>query len=153
MHSKPTDNIAGVGQPEADEVDRLIETALSTETMRPVPEDLHSRIADRLHVASMLDKERQRFRNAAIMGGVAFVGVVVCLGLFAVLADIPGFLMYGVPGGMGYWDYMTTTLVLTWTQVITSLAMVLAGVAIMALLVALLPVQRLALVRLVQKIQ
>jgi len=120
-----------------------VEEALSSEPLRPVPENLHRDITHRLRIAALVQRERRRVRYALTMTGVAATAMALCTGVFAVLADVPGMLRYGVPGGRGYLDYVTTYLTLSWPGAATSLTLVVTPIVALVVLMTLLPSRRL----------
>ncbi|MDQ1258109.1 MAG: hypothetical protein QG656_2718 [Candidatus Hydrogenedentes bacterium] len=128
--------------PDDETLDRTIEEALASEPWRPVPEDFHQRMAMRLHVAALLQMERRRARNGWAMAGLTLTGILMCLSVFAVMADIPGLIRYGMPGGMGYYDYVVTSISLRWADSGSSLGLAMTPILALGLLLAILPLRR-----------
>lgn len=86
------------------DLDALIEHALAEEPMQPVPVGFHGRLDKRLHIASIVDRERQRLRFSVVTGSVLFAAVAFALVGLPVIAYFQGWLVNSVPGGMGYVD-------------------------------------------------
>jgi len=126
------------------DVDTTIDAALSSEPLRPVPQDLDRRITNRLRIAVLLQRERRRFRYGMAMGGLVMGAILICAGLLAFLADVPGLFKHGVPGGMGYLDYVTTYMALSWSNAGSSLTLALTPIVAVALLLTILPLCGLA---------
>lgn len=135
-----------------EDLDAVIETVLGGEPLRPVPSDFHRRVTARLHVVALLEQEQRRFRHDMTMVGLTVGGILLCMGLFAVLADVPGLLEHGVPGGMGYYDYVATSLRLAWSNFGASLAVVFTSVIAMGLLLTVVSVRWLANARTARRI-
>ena len=102
---------------EMDEMDVLIEEALRSEPMRPVPAGFHARMENRLQVTALVQRERQgyRFRMMATAALLAVLGFVV-LGV-PVIAYMQGAVVQSVPGAMGYFDYLIVYAVQSWEMI------------------------------------
>lgn len=86
------------------DLDTLIEQALAEEPMQPVPAGFHGRLDERLRIASIVDRERQRLRFSVVTGSVLFAAVAFALVVLPAIAYFQGWLVNTVPGGMGYLD-------------------------------------------------
>ena len=120
-------------------VDGIIDAVLGGEPLRPMPPGLHHRIAGRLRVAALLEQERRRFREsvAFCIGALAsaFCGTV----LVAVLADVPGLIRHGIPGGLGRFDYLATSIGLYVSNLENSVTLASTSIVAVAAAMALLP--------------
>ena len=80
--------------PTDDELDALIDAALRTEPMLPVPHGLHRKIQGRVHFAALQERERVRFRYSLVSAVCAllmlFAGtfVIVMLTNFSIITSI-----------------------------------------------------------------
>ena len=91
--------------PQAEDLDVLIESALRDEPLSPVPLDLHARISQRIRLAALEQHERVRFRNtllSGLAGGIAVIGVC---GVLVAVTSFQLYLDHGISGGLGIWDY------------------------------------------------
>jgi hypothetical protein len=87
-----------------DQLDALIEEALSSETPRPVPATFHRRLDNRLRIASLLETERRQFRyHMALLGIVTAAFGVTMVGL-PLWTYFNGWLGQEMSGGMGRID-------------------------------------------------
>ncbi len=128
-----------------EQLEALIGAALLSEPLRAVPEDFHRCVTNRLHIAALMAQERRRFRLITVMAGLALACAAGCVGLFVVLSDLPGLLRYGVPGGMGYIDYVAACLALSWTEAVQTPPAALLFPMGIVLLVALISIGGLAI--------
>ncbi len=96
------------------DMDTLIEKALSGEPMRPVPLTLHRRVAERVRIAALRERERTRFRYSMATLAVGFLGIVGAAGLLISITNLDVVLNSGIAGGKGQYDYYATSMALTW---------------------------------------
>lgn len=96
------------------ELDALIESTLQDEALMPVPAHMHVRIAERIQLAAMQQKERIRFRNTLLTGFVGSVGIVALGTSLVILTNFHILLEHGISGGLGLLDYYRTTLPVVW---------------------------------------
>lgn len=98
------------------DIDALIESALMSEPLLPVPVTLHRKVEERLRIVQLREREMARFRYLM----TTMVVVTVCaLGLVAGLITFThlGVLMSnGVSGGRGQYDTMLNEMMLTITS-------------------------------------
>lgn len=107
--------------PSDEELDALIEAALSGEVLLPVPVDLHAKVGERVQLAALQQREQTRFRIAMLTGLAASVGVVAALAALVVSTKFDVLLKHGVSGGQGLLDYYTATFALAWPQYVDGL--------------------------------
>lgn len=88
------------------EIEELIESALRSEEMLPVPPTLHDRVSARLEVLALMEKERARFRTSMAMMAVALVSIIGGGLLFVAFTNLRGMLVHGAPGAKGRTDYL-----------------------------------------------
>jgi len=118
-------------------LDALIEQALVDEPMQPIPAGFHGRLDERLRIASIIDRERQRLRFNVITGGVLFVAVAFALVGLPLVAYFQGWLVSSVPGGMGFFDLAVSRVAtLGFATVGTTAAVVAVGAVVASLAVA-----------------
>ena len=118
-------------------LDALIEQALVDEPMQPIPAGFHGRLDERLRIASIIDRERQRLRFNVITGGVLFVAVAFALVGLPLVAYFQGWLVSSVPGGMGFVDLAVSRVAtLGFATVGTTAAVVAVGAVVASLAVA-----------------
>lgn len=108
------------------ELDALIEAALRDEPLVPVPRTLHGRVAERVQLAALEQKERARFRNTLLSGFAACVGVVTAAAGMLALTNFHVLLDHGVSGGLGFWDYYRATFEVAWPVQIDGLVLALS---------------------------
>ncbi len=106
-------------------LDDFIEGALRSEAMRPVPPGLRRRIQEKVRVAALLERERQRFRRCLAVAALVFLAILSSSGLAAVLGDARGAILGSVPGAMGLYDQFASRLTVWWPG-LAGLAVVLA---------------------------
>lgn len=127
--------------PEAmNELDRLIEEALSNEPTRPVPATFHRRLDERIRIASLLEAERRQFRyHMSVLGVVSVAFGVAMVGL-PLWTYFNGWLGQEMPGGMGRIDSSVGLTVLQgWESVGMSGLLALAGATIGGAVLAAIP--------------
>ena len=107
------------------DLDATIETALSTEPLRPVSPGFFGRVRQRLALVAMIRQEQRRFRQYAVGFGAAVLAAFGGL-LLAYIASIPSRLAWYVPGGMGFVDYVNTQLLLSMWMLVAVIALGLA---------------------------
>ena len=95
-------------------LDNLIETALSEEPMRQVPEDLHRRVLDRVQISSMLERERLRFRYAVTGLVCSMMASVALMGFVLLFFDLHLLMDQGISGGKGHFDALAASMKLSW---------------------------------------
>jgi hypothetical protein len=107
------------------ELDALIEAALGEELLLPVPVDFHARVAERVHLASLQQREQVRFRNALLTGFAASIVMVTALVALVMVTKFDVLLQHGVSGGRGLMDYYTATFALSWPQYMNTFMVIL----------------------------
>ena len=84
-------------------LDQVIEGMLDSEQQRPVPVGLGRKIKDRLVVVSLIQQERKWFRYTMAGAGI----LLGTLGMIAMLLVVfRQVVLSGVPGAMGFVDYL-----------------------------------------------
>lgn len=99
---------------EFNSLDGFIESALRGEAMRTVPPGLRRRVQEKLHIAALLERERQRFRRCLVVAALVLLGLLSSSGIAAVLGDVRGTILGSVPGAMGLYDQFASRLGLWW---------------------------------------
>jgi hypothetical protein len=105
-------------------IDALIEDALRSEPMRPVPLTLHRRVEERVRIAALKDRERARFRFSLTSTLVALLTVIGLAGFVLVVTNLGPLLNNGVPGASGIRDWYTARMLQTWTEYTGSYSLV-----------------------------
>jgi hypothetical protein len=119
------------------DLDVLIDSALASEAMRPVPKGLEARIEQRLTIAALIEKERRSCREAAL-ACAGFLAVIVAGGVtFLSMVDLPLLIARSMPGGLGYCDYLAVSASQIWADFIGSSYLGWLNLAIAFLLTAL----------------
>ena len=93
-----------------DKLGILIEQALSEEPLRPVPAGFRRRLNERLRIAALAQKERERVRFGLVTGGILVSAVLAFLVFVPVISYLQGWAARSVPGGLGRMDYFATSL-------------------------------------------
>lgn len=93
--------------------DRLAEPALPVESPPRVPRRLFRRIKERLAVIRLIQQERRRFRYSVAAATGLIAGLVGAALLLALVTGYSSGLLGGTPGGLGYFDYVKTQVLLT----------------------------------------
>jgi len=103
---------------EMDKLDNVIEDALRSEPMRPVPSGFHRRMSNRLQVTALVQKERQGFRFRMAATSMVFLALgVAAIGVPAA-AFYQGWVVRSVPGAMGYFDYFVVFGLRYWGEIV-----------------------------------
>ena len=100
--------------PTDDELDALIDAALRTEPMLPVPPGLHRKIQDRVHFADLQERERVRFRYSLLSAVCALLILFSGTGVIVMLTNFSIVYHHGVSGGKGFLDYYLNRLDVSW---------------------------------------
>ena len=108
-----------------DELDALIEAALGGEALLPVPEDLHTKIGERIQLAALQQREQTRFRNAMLTGFAASVCLVAALAAMVISTKFDVLVKHGISGGQGLLDYYTATFAISWSRYLDGLVLAL----------------------------
>lgn len=109
--------------PHPTNLETFINDALAGEPLRPVPPGLHRRIETRLHIAAMIAYERRRFRQHMAAGAALLSGTFGVVFLAGSMLDLEEWLAWSIPGGMGYFDYVTVSAANTWAVWVGSSAL------------------------------
>lgn len=111
-----------------DDLDKLIDSALRDEPEHDVPFAFHRGVEERVQIASLLNRERKRFRRCWTVAGT----VVSCMATAAAMAwfgaGIPDLVGRAVPGALGSYDHFVFVLANRWPS------MALASVALLSAL-------------------
>jgi len=92
-----------------EEADAAIEAMLRAEPMRAEPPGFGRKVKLRVTLASMLDRERLRWRYIGGVAGAVGLALVLCvlgLALFPRVLELA--VSYFMPGGTGYLDYLVS---------------------------------------------
>ncbi len=110
-----------------DELDGLIDSVLRDEPERDVPFAFHRGVEERLQIASLLDRERSRFRRcwafAGTVAGVLAAGTAVTW--FGI--GIPDLVGRAVPGALGSYDQFMIVLANRWPSMALGSIVLLMG--------------------------
>ncbi|HRK35809.1 MAG TPA: hypothetical protein PLJ47_14525 [Candidatus Hydrogenedentes bacterium] len=104
------------------ELDRMIEEALKSEPLRPVPNGFHRRVEERVRVAAFASQERRGFHSRLWASAVLFAMLGFTLVLVPALAFFQGWTVRALPGAMGYLDYLTVFFMQSWGEILLALA-------------------------------
>lgn len=96
-----------MGPSELPDIDTAVEEALRERPARHAPPGLYQRIRKRLAIVRLIQVERKRFRY------VLAAGLCLVLGAIGVGALMSVLLVRDVPGGMGYFDYLKSQILLS----------------------------------------
>lgn len=90
--------------PQDDATERLILAALAPDRTVRAPDGFADRTASRIHLARLLERQRQRVRLAwaTALGGLAGTAAVAVL--FVEAVDVPAWVVENVPGVLGRLD-------------------------------------------------
>ena len=116
------------------ELDRMIEDALKSEPVRPVPSGFHRRVEDRVRVVALASRERRGFHSRVAVSLLLVAVLAFTVVLVPVLAFYQGWTYRALPGAMGYFDYLTVFVAQSWGQILLALGAG-AGIAAAAALV------------------
>jgi len=111
--------------PKENETETLIDKALREEPLRAATHGFARRLKSRLAIIALIEQERQRFGHFMATGGVLLGGTLGAVTLLFLFADLPGVLMRGIPGVMGYYDYFTTSMMTFWGGAVGAFALLL----------------------------
>ena len=89
-----------------DELDRLIDDAMSSEPARSAPHDLSWRVQEQIRLKAAIRRERRRVLRQVLVAWGSAVACIVVLAAVFVMADVWGRTLGLVPGGMGVADGM-----------------------------------------------
>jgi len=89
------------------DLDKIIDQALSDEPMRALPEGFHDRMECRLKVASLIRKEQRRFVRRMLGATSGLLGILL-FGIYLLAGDVRTMAEWAVPGVWGYWDYVSS---------------------------------------------
>jgi hypothetical protein len=123
---------------EIPEIDPLVDSSLDDPPPRPVPRALLGRIRERLAIVALIDQARRRFRLGLATGILILVIVLSGGSLVAFFADLRGALARSIPGGMGYYDYLTSQILISLPRVLAALA----GLTVLTVAVSMLSARR-----------
>lgn len=116
-------------------LDSLLEAASRGEPLRQAPPGLYRKIEGRLRVRAVRYDERRRLlTRLCAWAGVVLVTVCGVIGV-AWHKDLPAYAEQNLPGVLGFYDYLVTTVALHWPHALgVSLAVlgVCSGVALLA---------------------
>lgn len=116
------------------DLDRLIENALTSEPVRQTPAGFHDRLCRRLHVSSIVQKERKRIRFGLYAGAMLFAAMAIFFVFVPVVSYLQGWAVRSVPGGLGYLDYLVVSTMRNWRSLdMIGAATVIGAVALFAL--------------------
>lgn len=99
-----------------DDLDALINQALSGEPFLKAPLSLQRGVEARLRVAALRDKERVRFRVFMVTLAIAFLASLCAAGLLLWFTNFSFLYTEGVSGGRGHFDFYTTSLSMFFTS-------------------------------------
>lgn len=99
-----------------DELDALIEEALSEETFLKAPLSLHRSIDARVRLISLREQEQRRFSISMLTLTGLFAGSVVFAGALLWFTNLSILFSDGVSGGKGWFDYYSTALSLSFNS-------------------------------------
>ena len=88
----------------ADSLDEMIDDALRSEALRPLPPGFHRATEERVRIAALLLEERRRFRVGMLRAGLFVLALSGVTGFLAVWGDVAGALARSIPGALGFYD-------------------------------------------------
>lgn len=100
----------------------MIESALKSEPLRPVPMGLHERVEARLRVVALETRERRGFHKRLWASAALFAMLAVTLVIVPALAFYQGWSVRALPGALGYLDYITVFVMQAWGEIVVALA-------------------------------
>jgi len=102
------------------DIHALIDSALASEVMRPVPKGLEARIQQRLRIAALIEKERHYCREIVLAGAGFLAVIVVGAAAFLSMVDLSLLIARSMPGGLGYCDYLAVSASQIWADFLGS---------------------------------
>lgn len=93
-----------------DELDALIEAALSDEPFLKAPLSLHRNIEARVRLVALREHEHRRFAISMFTLVFLFFGSLACAGMLLWFTNLSFIYSEGVSGGKGWFDYYTHAL-------------------------------------------
>ncbi len=119
-----------------DELDALIDQALSDEPFLRAPVSLQRGIEARLKLAALRDQEQSRFRFSMASLVFVFIASLAMAGILLWFTNLSALYTDGVSGGKGHLDFYTTSLSLSFTayqgaySLIASLVLAIGAIAL-----------------------
>ena len=92
-----------------DELDALIEEALTEEPFLKAPLSLHRGVDARVRIIAMREYEQRRFLVTMVSLALVFLGSLLFTGLLLCFTNFSLILSDGVSGGNGWLDYYTAS--------------------------------------------
>lgn len=92
-----------------DDLDALIEAALTEEPFLKAPLSLHRSVDARVRVISLREHEQRRFSVSMLTLVLLFSGSILSTGLMLWFTNLSLLMSDGVSGGKGWIDYYTTS--------------------------------------------
>lgn len=89
-----------------DDLDRMIDDALSAEPIEAAPVNLSCRVQEQIRLKAAIRRERRRVLRQALVTWGSAVACIALLAALFVVADVWGRTLGLVPGGMGVADGM-----------------------------------------------
>lgn len=108
--------MAKVKRPIPDDLDAIMEAALTNEPMQPAPANFHRRVEERLRYTHLREKECQRFKismTTLVVGALSafsLAGMIIAYTHFTLLMN------NGVAGGLGQYDSMMNMMFQTFSE-------------------------------------
>lgn len=99
-----------------DDLDVLIEAALSSEPMQPAPANLHRRVEERLRYTHLREKECQRFKLSMTTLVVGAMSAFSLAGMLIAYTHFTFIMNNGVAGGRGQYDSMINMMFQTFSE-------------------------------------
>lgn len=96
-----------------DEFDAMIESALTSEALRPVPMMLHRRVEDRIRIVALKERQRQRFRFSMLSLLFAFAGTTAMAAALVVFTNFELVRTRGLAGSWGIFDLYTNSMTMS----------------------------------------
>jgi len=96
-----------------DDLDALIEEALTEESFLKAPLSLHRSIDARVRLISLREQEQRRFSISMLTLTGLFGGSILCSGVLLWFTNLSILITDGVSGGKGWFDYYSTALSLS----------------------------------------
>ena len=96
--------------PDKQDINALIETALSEEKMRLAPITLHRRVEEQIRIAALRDREELRFRYSMTAFAAVLCSVVAASLLALLFTPLGDSLLHGAGGAKGQYDYYATSM-------------------------------------------
>lgn len=96
-----------MGPRSRDNLATLIEEALRSSPVLPVPAGFRERVVQRIRIAALVQEEQRRFRATLnVVVGLILASTALATTL-ALRIDFPQWTYWSVPGGLGYCDYLS----------------------------------------------